>query len=177
MKFTCPRRKELGSSSFGVENQDFYLADDTCTYCGSLNQDIFMAHLEKADIRLGPTDKNYKVYVEGIPNPDAGKPAIYSSANCEQTGKGWVKVTPENIDTLPLSAWQRQDFNDGKHWVKVEPARAMLHHKFYFQHLSEDQCKRFVQLLNNQQLLLDYPGYFYRMPFFCKFDTKANEAT
>lgn len=164
--FTCPRRNEFGAYGRGVENEDTWRENNTCSYCGSLNQDELMRHLEEGNIRLDPTDKNYKVYVEGLPDPDAGKPTIYSSANFEQTGEGWVKVTPENIDTLPLSKWQRENYNDGKHWVKVEPTRALAHHKFYFPHLTKEQKIRFVELLNAERLNIGYPGRFYVSPYF-----------
>lgn len=174
MKFTCPRRRESGmhlnNSVFKLSGSDLdhWDSQNTCSYCGSLNQITFMEHLEAGDVKLGPTDKNYKVYVEGIPDPDAGKPTIYSSANYEQTEAGWVKVTPENIDSLPLDKWQRENYNDGKHWVKVEPRRATIFSKFYFQHLSEEQRGRFIELYNDKRLNIGYPGYFYNLPFFCK---------
>ena len=38
--------------------------------------------------------------------------------------------------------------------------------KFYFQHLSEDQKKKFIELLNSKKLTLEYPGHFYNLPFF-----------
>lgn len=40
-------------------------------------------------------------------------------------------------------------------------------HKFYFQHLSIDQRKRFVELLNSGTMKVGYPGRFYQLPFFC----------
>ncbi|MEN6620098.1 MAG: hypothetical protein ABFD50_00905 [Smithella sp.] len=166
--FTCPRRNELGAYGHSEQEKDTWDKDSTCSYCGSLNPDVLMSHLEAGDVKLGPTDKNYKVYVEGIPDPDAGKPTIYSSANFEKTEEGWVKVTPENIDSLPLSKWQRENWNDGKHWVKVEPRNALMHHKFYFQHFGDDQKNRFVELLNKKCLNIAYPGHFYRLPYFCK---------
>lgn len=43
----------------------------------------------------------------------------------------------------------------------------LSHAKFYFQHLSEPQMLRFIELLNEKRLKLAYPGHFYRMPFFC----------
>lgn len=65
----CPRREEdgtgPGSPYFESDNKDTYRGDDTCSYCGSLNPDIFMEWLEAGDVELTPTDKNYKVYVEG----------------------------------------------------------------------------------------------------------------
>ncbi len=38
--------------------------------------------------------------------------------------------------------------------------------KFYFQHLSVDQQKEFIDLYNARKLKIAYPGHFYRMPFF-----------
>ncbi len=38
--------------------------------------------------------------------------------------------------------------------------------KFYFQHLSEAQQVRFVELLNAKKMRVGYPGHFYRLPFF-----------
>lgn len=38
--------------------------------------------------------------------------------------------------------------------------------KFYFQHLSDDEQQRFLDLLNARTLHIAYPGYFYRLPFF-----------
>lgn len=169
MTFTCPRRIEDGTDKdnsplkYGGSNKDTWGHDNTCDYCGSFNPDDFMRHLEARSISLTPTDKNYKVYIEGIPNPDAGKPTIYASANHPQSGEGWVQVTPENRGSLPECA---NRFEDG-YWVKVEPTVEIAHHKLYFQHLTSEQKKRFVTLLNEQKLSLSYPGYFYVNPFFC----------
>lgn len=38
--------------------------------------------------------------------------------------------------------------------------------KFYFGHLSEDQQKNFVNLLNAKTVRIWTPGYFYVLPFF-----------
>ena len=38
--------------------------------------------------------------------------------------------------------------------------------KFYFQHFSEEQCKRLIALVNAKQVKFECPGYFYRLPFF-----------
>lgn len=38
--------------------------------------------------------------------------------------------------------------------------------KFYFQHFSEDQKHKFIELLNAKRIKFSYPGYFYRLPFF-----------
>ena len=40
------------------------------------------------------------------------------------------------------------------------------HGKFYFQHLTVEQKRRFVEMLNNRDLLIGVPGHFYVLPFF-----------
>lgn len=40
--------------------------------------------------------------------------------------------------------------------------------KFYYQHLSEEQRREFVALLNDGTMRVGYPGYFYVLPFFAK---------
>lgn len=39
---------------------------------------------------------------------------------------------------------------------------------FYYTHLNADQRKEFIELYNSKRLRLDYPYYFYTLPFFCK---------
>ena len=64
----CPRR-------FGPSDDvpDHWRLDNTCSYCGSVSGDVFMARLEASDIALGPTDKNYKVYVTNRGGPSIGQ--------------------------------------------------------------------------------------------------------
>src|ERR1035437_10161277 len=38
--------------------------------------------------------------------------------------------------------------------------------KFYFQHFSVEEKKRFIALYNDKAILLNYPGHFYVIPFF-----------
>lgn len=62
--FNCPRRNEIGG--LGTPTVGFYdgwRGDDTCSYCGSLEPQLFMDRLEAGD-KLIPTDKNYKAYLE-----------------------------------------------------------------------------------------------------------------
>ncbi len=168
--FTCPRRIEDGmhrdNSQFkhAGSNKDKWRDENTCTYCGSLNQDVFMQHLEAGSVTLTPTDKNYKVYVEGLPNPNVGKLKMRGSSSTPQSGKNWKKVTPLSRLTMP-KLWSSVRNGD---YVLIEPEKATIQHKFYFQHLSQEQRERFVQLLNEKKLRLDMPGYFYRLPFFCR---------
>lgn len=112
--------------------------DDTCSFCGSLNPDLLMERIEAGTVILVPSDKNYKVYVR----PESGSPAFRQTFRGEGDPGGgdptkWVWTTREVTET-----------------------------KFYFQHLSTPARRRFVELLNQKKLKLDYPGYFYRLPFF-----------
>jgi hypothetical protein len=135
--------------------------DGTCSYCGSLSPEQFFAAID-AGCELGPTDKNYKVYVDR-PDPRAGEPTIYGSANFKpEYGDGWIEVTSENIGTLPTEVMRPQIGQ----WVQVSPRSATRHDKFYFQHLNEDERTRFVELFNAKALNIGYPGHFYTLPFF-----------
>lgn len=139
----CPRKREnpmLGLSPL-LDGEDTWRADDTCSYCGSLNPDTLMARVEAGDVQLVPTDKSYKVYVRN----NGGEGFQQTYRNCPQDAKC-------------------KGPNECTHWV----TRNIDETKFYFQHLSEDQRKRFVDLLNDSKLHLAAPGYFYVMPFFCK---------
>lgn len=65
-KNLCPRRAELGNPSvFNLPTDDAWREENlkrTCSYCGSLHPDEFMARAEAGE-ELVPTDKDYKVYV------------------------------------------------------------------------------------------------------------------
>jgi hypothetical protein len=104
--------------------------DDSCSYCGSLHPDIFMERLEAGDVTLSPTDKSYKVYVSA----DAG------SVKFKQSYRG---------DGDPGGC-------DPTKWVWT--VREVPQTKFYFQHLSDSQRTRFVELLNAKKLKLERIG-------------------
>lgn len=158
----CPRKAE---ATMGVqrEHKTHWRPDGTCSYCGSISPDMLFAAIE-AGAQLGPTDKSYKVYVD-LPHPDAGKPCVLGSANFEQKGEGWVEITPENRADLPLDDYQRKNYRDGT-WVHVTTRGPINHAKFYFQHLSEAEMQRFVDLFNARKLNIGFPGHFYVEPFF-----------
>lgn len=139
----CPRRAEnwYGSAPQFAKDDDLDPEDDTCGYCGSLNPDTFMARLETGDLELGPTDKNYKAYLR----PINGGPLFKHRTRTDGGGIPWER-RDEWTYKVSESAWG----------------------KFYFQHLSEAQMRRFVELLNEKKLHIGEPGYFYRTPFFIK---------
>jgi len=153
-KFQCPRRGEshFGSSPEFARDNDYDPSDDTCRYCGSLNPDTLMIRLESTDVRLGATDKNYKVYVEN----DGGTPFKQSYRDCPKD-KEMVGTAGNKYMT-----WSCEGPRTCTHWVTREMSSA----KFYFQHLSEGQRTRFIELLNDKKI--KFPGGigFYVLPFF-----------
>lgn len=65
----CPRRIEDGADKapFRVETDEWQERSDGyrhCSYCGSISPEEFMRDA-KAGVKLGPTDKDYKIYVDG----------------------------------------------------------------------------------------------------------------
>ena len=124
----CPRRAETGSTAYLPDTWHEREGWRRCSYCGSMHPDDFTAITRAGVAELGPTDKNYKVYVD----------------------------TPGGS-----------------------------HGKFYFQHLSEEQRREFVDLYNARPrrtysdtgmtfavtgastgMAVGYPGHFYVLPFF-----------
>ncbi len=159
----CPRIAESGRSVESLISTPRWREDGTCSYCGSLSPDrLFRAIAEKQ--KITPTDKNYKIYVT-TKNLRAGQISIMgSSSSQEQPSDRWVLVTTKNLSTLPT--WRmRGRVGD---WVLLEPEPETIEVKFYFQHLSDEERKHFVELINDKKLNIDYPGYFYRLPFFCR---------
>jgi len=119
-----------------------------CSYCGSLRPEDFMEMIRRG-YYVAPTDKNYKVYV-GRPLTDEEREAYKQMPHIKELLDAGVS---ESELTIP----QHRD-----------------EAKFYFQHLSEEQKREFVDRYNarNKQsypeygMKLAYPGHFYRLPFF-----------
>ena len=38
--------------------------NDTCSYCGSYNPNLLMQAIHNDTVEIGPTDKNYKIYLK-----------------------------------------------------------------------------------------------------------------
>jgi len=120
-----------------------YPGDDGCPRCGSLWADTFMARLEAGDVTLAPTDKDYKVYIRN----DDGAPF-------KQTFGSHHEWNPDGSQGAKV----------GFHWITRDAPQT----KFYFQALSPEQQTRFVELYNAKRLKLEFPGHFYRLPFFMR---------
>jgi hypothetical protein len=115
---------------------------------------IHMARLEVGDVLLGSTDKNYKVYVEN----NGGLPLKQTYRDCpkdkEMTGAAGNKYMVSTCDKGPKEC---------THWVTRDTSSA----KFYFQHLSDAQQNRFIELFNEKRIKFSGGYSFYVMPFFC----------
>jgi hypothetical protein len=137
---TCPRAIEDGRVGWLQKMGLPDVKDDgSCGYCGSVLGDEFMARVEAGTVELGATDKNYKAYLR-----NSGGPAFKQSyRDCP---KGAVCTGPK----------------DCTHWVMRETDQT----KFYFQHLSDAQKTRFVELLNERKVKFEGGEYFYVMPYF-----------
>lgn len=142
MTLPCPRRVEnpIANTRYPPE-KDHWHPDNSCSYCGSLNPDVFMSRLEAGDVKLIPTDKRYKAYLRNT----TGEPFKQHYRDCpkDATCKG-----PD----------------DCTHWVTRETSET----KFYFQHLSEPQIHRLIELVNQKKINFAEPGYFYVLPYFAR---------
>jgi len=132
-------------------------AGESCSFCGSLHPDRFVALLREGWI-LGPTDKPYKAYLsrpfteQEIADRKAGDATVRAIRELgERDGK-----TVEQVDADVEAYWSQTGLaQDG---VQVA--------KFYYQHLSTQQQHEFIALHNGHQMRIGYPGHLYRLPFF-----------
>lgn len=172
----CPRRAEIGIAStfpgpdhWRAERESFRVGP-TCSYCGSISP-AKLFELIEAGAKLGPTDKNYKVYVDA-PNPTPDELRCDMGSNGANhpgtTREGYWKqhkdLTAKERDIV-LRGGMGRDHEPG-YWHHFGPTGPKSWGKFYFQHLSEDEKRRFVDLLNAKAIAIGEPGYFYRLPYF-----------
>lgn len=120
---TCGRRAETFSAAMNVKGDDQIRADGTCSYCGSLDGDVLMERIEAGTIILEGSDKNYKAYLE----------------------------VPDGTELLKQS-YRIDDDRTGDRSKWVYETRELNHGKFYFQHLTEAQKIRFVELWNEKRI-------------------------
>lgn len=131
--------------------------DRSCQYCGSMHPDDFMARVEAGTASLGATDKNYKVYVANA----GGDSFKQTYRDCyDKNPDGSMKFDAHRRVVIKPPECHGPD--DCTHWV----TRDTDHAKFYFYHLSEDQQRRFVDLLNAKALKFEGGIGFYVRPFF-----------
>lgn len=135
-----------------------------CSWDGSLHPDVFMRLIEQPGTTLTPTDKNYKVYIELESDEHAEELRIMSLANHDMSSEpGWQRIGDTDLTDVDVSGWRQLNDNS---WIRLARRGSKITDKFYFEHLSIEQRERFVKLLNEKKLALNYPGYFYALPFF-----------
>lgn len=160
----CPRQGDATLSSQLIHVSEWKERPDglACSYCGSMHPDDFFKAIEQK-CELGPTDKNYKVYVE-VPDSRHGEPWIYSTANFKFDERA-ILVTAENVHLYK----DLTDFRDliGS-WITIGVRPVHVSRKFYFYHLSDEQKLKFIDLLNQRQINIGVPGRFYVLPFFAR---------
>ncbi len=141
----CPRREEVPEYP-GMKKSDVWEKRGglrCCSFCGSLHPDDFMDALEKRR-SIATTSKNYKVYVM-LPNP--------------RVGKRYVMSTESRLDIFGLRINKKTYGREG----------AILQTKFYFQHLSDEQQRRFIELANEKALVFEGGFGFSVPPFFASY--------
>lgn len=182
-RHTCPRRMgEFGpwprtegsdtwESGHGVSGQD--RVGLSCSFCGSLHPDAFMAKVREGWI-VEPTDKNYKAYLwkpytdEEIAARKQQWLATDGIAQALRRVGGQDGKTPEQIEADVEREWADR--------VAPLTRSSSTGGKFYYQHLSSEQRDEFIELYNSRAMRLSHPGYFYRLPFFCTRADPSQEA-
>lgn len=176
--FSCPRRLE--AAMFAATNDEIadhidaclrtgphnpYKTDDwrdpdrvparTCSYCGSIHPDDLFAALDAGTATLGPTDKNYKVYVT-LPNPHAGERRIVGMSTGEPRGEGWVKIGRAERREL-----KRSGASDQMRSVMWGVHAPTVNAKLYTLHLDRENAARLRALINTGKAPVGPPGRFY----------------
>jgi hypothetical protein len=172
---TCPRRAENPGPWRYDDGPDTWdkrggparqnQVGPSCSYCGSLHPDRFMELVRNGWI-VGPTDKNYKAY---LAKPYTDDEKATRKQRWTDTDAMAVAVrdlgqrdgkTAEQINADIEHLWNETQGPTASEGVQVA--------KFYYQHLSEAQRNEFVDLVNAGRMVFGYPGYLYRLPFFCR---------
>lgn len=193
MSFECPRRMEMSISYGGATPEaigdyvDAALAGigdpepkDTwrvgrdgvrgCSHCGSMHPEDFFDAIAKG-LKVGPTDKNYKVYIDGYPDPRAGEQRVISGCTDGKPSTamdGWVKVGRKERRDMRRDGWQG-DYT----WIRYA-TRSTLQLKLYTLHLNREDAARLRRLLDEHKVNIGYPGYFYNGLWLAK--PKASDA-
>jgi hypothetical protein len=173
----CPRRSESAigfpgpdrwETGHGVVGQDE--VGLSCSYCGSLHPARFM-ELVREGWTVGPTDKNYKAYLNA-PVTDDDRERAKSRWASGITGQAVRKtLAAEGVGADAIEA------RIGEYWSEHEEPylTGRLSAKFYFQHLSIGQRHEFIELHNSKAMQIGWPGRLYVPPFFCGFASAREE--
>lgn len=176
----CPRQTNEATMTVQREHVSHWRPDGTCSYCGSIDAATLFAAIE-AGAQLEPTDKNYKVYVT-IANPKAGQRRVISSASGpshdEFIARGYLPT--DSLSDEDEAVMLADGYGKGTPFrpalVKFGVHEPTTRAKFYFQHLTDEERRTFVGLMNAKRINLAYPGHFYRLPFFVAREAATGKA-
>lgn len=163
-------RCEVHDCDYRENSRSTEVPGPTCSWDGSLHPDVFMDLCESGEAILTPTDKNYKVYIEVDIEDGADQLRIVSRADFNPGASPvygeYQQIKDVDLSNVDTGGWMTLD---PESWIQLAPVGNRRHSKFYFEHLSDAQKLRFIELLNEKKLRLEYPGYFYRLPFFVRY--------
>lgn len=138
-------------------------ARPTCSFCGSLEPGRFLELVEAGWI-VGPTDKSYKAYLRRPLTAEElaerkqqwlASVVVRAVRSVEEaSGK-----SPAEVEQVLERRWESDQAYCSSHCEA----------KIYFQHLSPEQRKRFIELHNAGRMAIGNPGYFYTKPYFCRY--------
>jgi hypothetical protein len=167
---TCPRRMAEYGPWQHAEGLDFWTTGHgivgqdavglSCSFCGSLNPDRFMELVREGWI-VGPTDKNYKVYLDQ-PATDEEKRARKERWLAGAVGQALKRATEAEGKTPEQVA---EELDQSYRVENPMPESAGKTAKFYYPHLSQEQRDEFITLYNERRMVVAGGG-FYVLPFF-----------
>lgn len=173
---TCPRRAESGmadpNSPFAGSGADLdtwttghgligqEAVGPSCSYCGSLHPDRFM-ELVREGWEVGPTDKNYKVYLRQPLTPEEE-----AQQKADWTQRDAVAQAVRELGKRDGKTAEQIAADLDEQWAKIPHSSSGPEAKFYFQHLTPAQRTEFIDLHNARTMKIGDPGYFYQPPFF-----------
>ena len=177
-KQTCPRRMtdwgpwpreeslDEWNTQGGVIGQE--RIGLSCSFCGSLHPDRFMELVREGWV-VGPTDKGYKAY---LGKPRTEEDIARRKAQFMAGGYGGIAAAIRDLGIKDGKTPEQVTADLEEHWATRElPLIADgcgQEAKFYYQHLSGDQRREFIEMVNDGRMKIGYPGHFYRLPFFCR---------
>lgn len=84
-------------------------------------------------------------------------------------------IHPETFLTLLMDGFELVP-TDKNYKAYLHDRKSRHVGKFYFQHFSEEQARRLVDMVNMNQIRFGAPGYFYRLPYFMTLLEKEDPA-
>lgn len=128
--------------------------------------DLLRQHVREAHpSEVMTCGRRYDTYMGVIPaNPGYGQQqedwwepnGTCSYCGSISPGEFWRRVTA-GYEVIPTDKNYKAYVRDG----------TRSENKFYFQHFDQQDKEKFVEVVNAGEMHIGYPGYFYRLPFFC----------